>query len=123
MKFQSKLAVVVGAVVSLPVLGVMASGARDVPVWLSAGQNLHNTRNQAAEVAIGPGNAGQLAVKWVFNTGGDVSATPAVDDRFVYVPDSAGNLFKIDKETGAKSGRTRSWTTRASSGTWSGPRR
>ena len=41
-----------------------------------------------------------LTVKWAFTTGGDVSATPAVDGTAVYFPDFAGNLYKIDRDTG-----------------------
>src|SRR5262245_27628964 len=70
--------------------------------WLMAGQNLNNTRNQAAETTISAANVGQLAPKWVFTTGGDVSATPIVDQDSVYVPDWAGNLFKINANTGAR---------------------
>jgi polyvinyl alcohol dehydrogenase (cytochrome) len=70
--------------------------------WLMSGQNLRNTRSQDSERKIGTGNAGQLAPKWVFTTGGDVSATPAVDEDFVYIPDAAGNLFKINRRTGVQ---------------------
>jgi polyvinyl alcohol dehydrogenase (cytochrome) len=76
--------------------------ARGGALWPSAGQNLNNTRHQANEVRIGPKNAAQLTPKWVFQTGGDVWTTPAVDEDFVYVPDAAGNLFKIDRETGVQ---------------------
>jgi polyvinyl alcohol dehydrogenase (cytochrome) len=70
-------------------------------LWLSAGHDRHNTRYQKSETTISPDNVGDLEVKWVFTTGGDVSATPAVDGEYVYAPDWAGNLFKIDRETGA----------------------
>ena len=68
--------------------------------WVVAGKNIHNTRHQPYETRITPANVSKLAPKWVFRTGGDVSATPAVDDEAVYFPDWAGNLFKIDAETG-----------------------
>ena len=68
--------------------------------WPFGGQNLENTRNAKTETKISPANVSDLGVKWVFETGGDVSATPAVDGTSVYVPDWAGNLFKIDRETG-----------------------
>ena len=42
-----------------------------------------------------------LTKKWEFTTGGDVSATPAVDGERVYVPDWAGNLYAVDRATGA----------------------
>lgn len=66
-------------------LAVLISGAARPPAgsdasgtWPMAGHNLRNTRHQVAESIIGPGNVGTLGPKWVFTTGGDVSATPAV---------------------------------------------
>lgn len=69
-------------------------------LWLSAGHDTVNSRWQAAETKIGVGNAATLDPRWTFTTGGDVSATPAVDGSAVYVPDWAGNLFAVDKATG-----------------------
>jgi polyvinyl alcohol dehydrogenase (cytochrome) len=65
------------------------------------GQDIDNTRHQDKERHIGPGNVAGLAPKWVFTTGGDVSATPTVAGGALYVPDRAGNLYKIDADTGA----------------------
>jgi len=78
-------------------------------LWASAGQDLGNTRNQATESQISPSTVGNLAVKWVFTTGGDVSATPAVDGNSVYFPDwvnpidptQGGKLYAVDRKTGA----------------------
>ena len=42
----------------------------------------------------------ELEKKWEFTTGGDVSATPAVEGDTVYFPDWAGNLYAVDKWTG-----------------------
>src|SRR5215216_312309 len=70
-------------------------------LWPSAGHDLRNTRFQNTESTIGVANAANLAVKWQFTTGGDVSATPAVDDMAVYFPDWAGSLFAVDRNTGA----------------------
>ncbi len=70
------------------------------PEWTMAGQNLSNTRNQAAEDTLSAGNVAGLKAKWVFTAGGDVSATPAVAGGALYVPDWGGNLFKIDAATG-----------------------
>lgn len=69
--------------------------------WASAGQNLANTRAQSHHGGISVQTAGRLAVKWVFTTGGDVSATPAVDATRVYFPNWAGNLYAVDRKTGA----------------------
>jgi polyvinyl alcohol dehydrogenase (cytochrome) len=68
--------------------------------WRIAGQNLGNTWNQPAEHLIGPNNVKGLSPKWVFTTGGDVSATPTVDGDAVYFPDWAGNLFAVKKDSG-----------------------
>ncbi|HEX4931418.1 MAG TPA: PQQ-binding-like beta-propeller repeat protein [Gaiellaceae bacterium] len=78
----------------------LAAGDPGGSQWTSAGGNVHNTRYQSTEHAISVDNVAQLDVKWAFTTGGDVSATPAVDGSKVYVPDWAGNLYAVDRETG-----------------------
>ena len=63
------------------------------------GQNLQNTAN------AGEGSAhdiSQLAVKWTFTTGGDVSARAAVVDGVAYFPDWGGNLWAVNTKNGAK---------------------
>jgi polyvinyl alcohol dehydrogenase (cytochrome) len=69
--------------------------------WTMAGQDIHNRRNQEQEVIVGTANVAGLVPKWVFTTGLDVSATPAVSDGAVYFPDWAGNLYKLNATTGA----------------------
>ncbi len=69
--------------------------------WPTAGHDLSNTRYQAAERKIGTANVASLQVAWAFTTGGDVSATPAVDGSTVYVPDWSGQLYALDRTTGA----------------------
>ena len=68
--------------------------------WRMAGQNLDNTWSQPAEHSISPANVKDLSPKWVFTTGGDVSATPTVSGNAVYFPDWGGNLFAVEKESG-----------------------
>jgi len=68
--------------------------------WRIAGQNLGNTWSQPAEYSISPANVSGLSPKWVFTTGGDVSATPTVDGDAVYFPDWDGNLFAVRKDSG-----------------------
>lgn len=70
--------------------------------WELGGQNLSNTRYQATERYLRPENVAKLSPKWVFTTGGDISATPAVSDGAIYLPDWGGNLFKIDAQTGTQ---------------------
>jgi polyvinyl alcohol dehydrogenase (cytochrome) len=104
MKLATKLKVCSAALAGLTVLGasVWATADAGPAQWLSAGHDRNNTRFQPNETQISPATAGRLGVKWSFTTGGDVWATPAVDESFVYVPDRAGNLFKIDRESGAE---------------------
>ena len=64
------------------------------------GQNPTNSRSQD-EFRNRPSNASSLSLKWVFTTGDDVSATPAVANGIVYFPDYAGNFFAVNAETGA----------------------
>src|SRR5712675_3742876 len=68
--------------------------------WPIAGQNLSNTWSQPNEHSINPANVKGLTQKWVFTTGGDVSATPTVDGDAVYFPDWGGNLFAVRKDSG-----------------------
>ena len=68
--------------------------------WRIAGQNLSNSWNQPAEHLISPANVNGLAPKWVFTTGGDVSATPTVDGDAVFFPDWGGSLFAVKKDSG-----------------------
>ena len=70
--------------------------------WPYSGQNLSNTRSAPGETKVGVDNASRLATKWVFNTYGDITATPSVDAaaKVLYVPDYAGYLYKINTDTG-----------------------
>ena len=70
--------------------------------WRIAGRDLNNSRSQPSAQSISPANAAQLAVRWTFTTGGDVSATPTVAGNSVYFPDWAGNLFAVRADTGER---------------------
>jgi polyvinyl alcohol dehydrogenase (cytochrome) len=85
-------------IISLMISGIAVAAQGDV--WTSAGGNRQNTRFQGSEHSLTASNVGTLTPKWVLNTGGDVSATPAVDADTVYVPDWAGNLYAVDKYSG-----------------------
>ena len=77
------------------VSGLNAQGQSDESrsgQWRIAGQDLNNSWSQPAEHSISPANVNALTPKWVFTTGGDVSATPTVDGDAVYFPDWGGNL-------------------------------
>ncbi|MFC7502313.1 PQQ-binding-like beta-propeller repeat protein [Nocardioides sp. GCM10030258] len=74
--------------------------------WTNAGGDYRNTRSQPSESKLTISNVSGLTKKWEFTTGGDVSATPAVYNGHVYVPDWAGNLYAINAKTGAQEWRT-----------------
>jgi polyvinyl alcohol dehydrogenase (cytochrome) len=70
--------------------------------WPFSGGNIHNTRTALfADPELNPQTVAGLSVKWVFTTAGDVSATPTVEGRALYMPDWGGMLWKLDTETGA----------------------
>src|SRR6185312_2615960 len=68
--------------------------------WRQGGHDFANSRNQPAEVLINSRNVHALSVKWVFTTGGNVSATPTVSGDAVFFPDSAGNLYAVNRHNG-----------------------
>lgn len=70
--------------------------------WKLGGQNIRNTRYQAEERIISRDTVKNLSPKWVFETSGDVYATPAVLNGALYVPDWSGSLYKINSRTGTK---------------------
>jgi polyvinyl alcohol dehydrogenase (cytochrome) len=63
--------------------------------WPMYGQNICNTRS-SSDTTLSTANVGRLAVSWKVTTGGDISATPAVVDGQIYVPDWSGMLYRID---------------------------
>src|SRR5579871_5960055 len=73
------------------------SAANDWPMF---GQDYNNTAGGSAKTPLHSHNVRLLQPKWVFTTGGDVSARPAVVDGAVYFPDWGGNFFKLDASTG-----------------------
>ena len=68
--------------------------------WRIAGRDLDNSRNQPSEHQIGAANVSGLVPRWVFTTGGDVSATPTVAGNSVYFPDWDGSLYSVRADTG-----------------------
>ena len=98
---RARMVVAAAAVGSLLLGGAAAMAAPGGNGWNSAGGNRENTRYAASESKISTATAPNLTKKWELTTGGDVSATPAVDGQRVYVPDWKGNLYAVDRSTGA----------------------
>ncbi len=80
--------------------GIDAQSSPGLGGWRIAGRDLDNSRSQPSEREIGIQNVHQLAPKWVFTTGSDVSATPTVAGNSVYFPDWSGNLYAARADTG-----------------------
>jgi polyvinyl alcohol dehydrogenase (cytochrome) len=77
-----------------------ASQQAPVPEWLSGGQGLSDDRFQPDETALSVKAAEKLAPRWTLTMAGDVSATPAVVNGVVYVPDWGGYLSAIRASNG-----------------------
>src|SRR5664279_976194 len=81
------------------VLATLAAAPLMAQDWPMFGQDLTNTAS-ASQTSITTGNVGRLAPKWIFTTGGDVSARASVVDGVVYFPDWQGNLYALNADTG-----------------------
>ena len=90
----------IALVVGGALLGGVAGAADGPSHWNSAGGNLQNTRFQANEKTFSVMNVAQLEVKWSFTTGGDVSATPAVDIAELSGPFRVEDGVAASSETG-----------------------
>jgi polyvinyl alcohol dehydrogenase (cytochrome) len=71
-----------------------------VPEWPSGGQGLADDRFQPDETVISVKTAARLTSRWTLAMAGDVSATPAVVNGVVYVPDWGGYLSAIRATNG-----------------------
>lgn len=95
--------------------------------WLVAGGNIENTRTaEQGNGAIQPWRVGKLKQQWVFETKGDVSATPTVDGDDIFITDNnkagtteGGWVHRISRKTGKAiwsrkvsdiTGRPNSWS-------------
>jgi polyvinyl alcohol dehydrogenase (cytochrome) len=77
------------------------SSAVMAATWPAAGNDPTNSRYQAGEATINASTVGSLHLLWSLSTDGDVTANPALDDAYLYFPDSAGFLYKVNRQTGA----------------------
>lgn len=69
--------------------------------WTQSGRDLENSRYQSDERKISPRTVAGLRLRWSVATDGDVTANPVIDGNFLYFPDSAGSLYKVNRKTGA----------------------
>src|SRR5262245_33430762 len=72
----------------------LTSAAGGPDDWPMFGRTLGNTAS-GSDKALTTKNVGELGVKWVLTTGGDVSARAAVVQGVVYFPDWGGNVWAV----------------------------
>ena len=70
--------------------------------WSLYGRDLAGSHYNPAEKQITPATVGRLKVKWVFETGGDVSSQPTVVGGVVYFGSWDGKQYAVDAKTGQK---------------------
>jgi polyvinyl alcohol dehydrogenase (cytochrome) len=91
----------VASVAMAATMGATPASAESNASWSMGGQGITNWRYQPKEHQLKTDNVSQLSTKWVANLAGDVSATPAVVDGVVYVPDWGGKFSALNADTGA----------------------
>ncbi|TYI86325.1 hypothetical protein E1A91_D04G057400v1 [Gossypium mustelinum] len=85
---------------SFCLLSLLASTAAASNDWLNHGGNLLNRRFADKETKISPGTASRLRLKWKFNAGRDISATPAIFDGTLYFPSWDGYIYAVKASNG-----------------------
>ena len=69
--------------------------------WANHGGDIYNNRYAEGEKKISPSTATRLRLKWKFNAGHDITATPAVYDGVVYFPTWDGHIFAVRQLDGS----------------------
>ncbi|TYI29773.1 hypothetical protein ES332_A05G341000v1 [Gossypium tomentosum] len=69
--------------------------------WINHGGDLTNRRYAAGEILLNPLTVRNLALRWSFFAGKDISATPAVANGVVYFPSWNGYLYAVNAFNGA----------------------
>lgn len=87
------------------------------PAW--AQQTFHGNVARTG-VYDGTGPQQLTGIRWTFNTGGPIVASPAVADGVVYIASLSGHLFAIDQQTGTEKWKFTSQMSIASSPTIAG---
>jgi polyvinyl alcohol dehydrogenase (cytochrome) len=70
--------------------------------WPLYGRDLAGSHYNPNEKQLTPATVGRLKVKWIFETGGDVSSQPTVVGGVVYFGSWDGKQYAVDAKTGKK---------------------
>ncbi|KAI3452330.1 hypothetical protein Pfo_008995 [Paulownia fortunei] len=87
--------------ISIFCLVMAATSSPYVRQWLNHGGNINNRRYAEGETKINPLTASQLRLKWEFNAGKDISATPAIFGGIVYFPSWNGYIYAVKAADGS----------------------
>src|ERR1700722_6256174 len=82
-------------------LAPLDCSSSDAGDWPMFGGNVCGSRSAPSSDPITPETASRLQMKWAFDAGGDISATPAVAGGQVYVGDWSGMFQRLDAVTGS----------------------
>ena len=88
----------VRGVVLFAMSAMLAGGSVCARDWPMFGQGLENSASVRSDITRA--NVADLKQRWVFTTGGDVSARAAVVAGTVYFPDWGGNLWAVNAGSG-----------------------
>ncbi|XVF85985.1 hypothetical protein PTKIN_Ptkin17bG0163500 [Pterospermum kingtungense] len=69
--------------------------------WLNHGGDLNNRRYAAGELFLNPLTVRNLALRWAFYAGKDISAIPAIANGVVYFPSWNRYLYPVNAFNGA----------------------
>lgn len=69
--------------------------------WLNHGGDIYNRRYAETETKISPSTASNLRLKWKFDAGKDISATPAIYKGTIYFPSYNGFLYAVNAGNGS----------------------
>ncbi|MEN3331885.1 MAG: hypothetical protein V7641_1250 [Blastocatellia bacterium] len=70
--------------------------------WPMYGRDLAGSHYNANEKQLTPATVGRLKVKWIFQTGGDVSSQPTVVGGVIYFGSWDGKEYAVDAKSGKK---------------------
>src|SRR3954468_7890908 len=79
-----------------------AANGQTASDWPLYGRDLAGSHYNPNEKQLTPGSVGRLKVKWIFETGGDVSSQPTVVGGVVYFGSWDGKQYAVDAKTGKK---------------------
>src|SRR3990172_8642600 len=68
--------------------------------WPDHGHGIEQTRFKPQETTLGPGNVSRLRLRWMFEAGSGITATPAVVGNRVIFGSWDGRVYALDRLSG-----------------------